>query len=129
MDPRNKNLKIVLHTDISQDGISLVDGDRLLLPVIHRCVERIERGASSILVDGEVLVSATPHLILLLLQVSQNVHSLLHGARRHELLGPRHAVQLAIIINIIHHRQVKHVRVEVRPLRHRRPHSILRNAR
>ena len=52
-------LKVNLQSDLSQHGVSLINGGRLLLPVIHHGVQRVERGASSVLIDREVGITAT----------------------------------------------------------------------
>ena len=52
-------LKLILKTHLLQHRISLVYGHGFLLPVINSSVKSVQRRASSILIDGEILVSTT----------------------------------------------------------------------
>ena len=119
------SLKIYLQSDLSQHGVSLIDGGRLLLPVIHDSVQRVQRGAASVLIDREIGVRARFHRFPISLQIAEDGDGLLLGAGRHELGGAIHAVSRGGVFDVVDHGDVKHVGVEVRPLGHRREHAVL----
>lgn len=119
------SLKVNLQSDLSQHGVSLIDGGRLLLPVIHDGVQRVQRGASSVLIDREVGIPATPHGFPVSLQIAENRDGLLLRPRGHELRGAVHAMAGGRVLNVVDHGDIEHIRVEMRSLRHRREHAVL----
>lgn len=120
------SLKVNLQSDLSQHGVSLIDGRSLLLPVVHDGVQRVQRGAASVLVDREVGIAATRQSFPVSLQIAEDLDGLLPRARRHELRGAVHAVARRGVLDVVDHRDVKHIRVEMRPRGHRREHAVLR---
>lgn len=119
------SLKVNLQSDLSQHGVSLIDGGGLLLPVIHDRVQRVQRGAAPVLIDREVGIPATPHRFPVSLQIAENRDGLLLRPRGHELRGAVHSMARRGVLDVVDHGDIEHVRVEMRSLRHRREHAVL----
>ena len=81
-------------------------------------MEVVERGIQCRRsVDRLHLVRTSRHLSLPSLHIAQNIHSLLEGARRRQLLVAGLAVDRARRGRVVHDDQTVHVGVEVRVLR------------